>query len=389
MLELLFLLLPVAVLYGWYIGYRKAYQEFNKAESTRFQKIVSGVRFLLEGKKSKASEYLVDLLNDESDSYEAHLALAEVYRNRGDFDRAIKLHEELYSSKDIPKTKTDLASYELAKDFIAVSLYDKAIELLKAPIFDPDLQFKCISLLIKTYQRLGDWDDAMSLIEKNRDRLSDKYTVKLYSQFLCEKAQRALMAGKIVDGEKFITEALTINPSSTRGMIMKCDLLNGQGNNKVAIDLLEEIVTNNPDMVLIALPSLRKCYILPQELDAYMKTIEGWMKKTSSSEIIIEYASLLLKTDRDAARKLVVNQLRLHPSIKLFAELLNLQILSTNDKEACENMGLILTMINDEEAKRNTFSCHSCGFSSRVMFWKCPSCGEWDTIKPITGFEGD
>lgn len=389
MLELLFLLLPLAVLYGWYVGYRKAYQDFDRAESTRSQKIVSGVRFLLENKKTKASEYLVDLLNEDSDNYEAHLALAEVYRNRGDFDRAIKLHEELLSSADLPMMKSEVASYELAKDFIAVSLYDKAIKLLKVPVCDPDLQVKYLKLLIKTYQRLGDWDDALNLITANRSVLADKYTSMLYAQFLCEKAQNFLLGGDSEKGEKLINQALDANPLCIRALIMESELLSNRGKCPEAKALLEQIISHRPDMALIALTALRKCFVLPQETPEYMETLSLWIRKTTSSEVIIEYASMLLKNDVPAAKELIIKAIQDHPSLKLFGELLNLQILSTRDNESRENMGLILSLVHAEESSRSTYTCVNCGFSSRIMFWRCPSCGEWETFHPVTGFEGD
>ena len=30
-----------------------------------------------------------------------------------------------------------------------------------------------------------------------------------------------------------------------------------------------------------------------------------------------------------------------------------------------------------------TYKCKSCGFSSRVLYWQCPSCRHWNTVKPL------
>ena len=30
------------------------------------------------------------------------------------------------------------------------------------------------------------------------------------------------------------------------------------------------------------------------------------------------------------------------------------------------------------------YRCEACGFSSRKLFWQCPGCRDWSTVKPIT-----
>lgn len=33
--------------------------------------------------------------------------------------------------------------------------------------------------------------------------------------------------------------------------------------------------------------------------------------------------------------------------------------------------------------------CGNCGFESKQLYWQCPKCREWGTIKPIIGVEGE
>ena len=100
MLELLFLLLPIAVMYGWYMGVRQAKLSSDESKTSQTQQFVSGVKFLLEEKKDRASDIFVDLLHINSDNFDANLALAEVYRVRGDADKAIRIHNSHSSTKN-------------------------------------------------------------------------------------------------------------------------------------------------------------------------------------------------------------------------------------------------------------------------------------------------
>lgn len=54
MLELLFLLLPIAALYGWYMGYRSARKGQDDVRNKLSQDYVTGVNLLLSNQQDKA-----------------------------------------------------------------------------------------------------------------------------------------------------------------------------------------------------------------------------------------------------------------------------------------------------------------------------------------------
>ena len=31
-----------------------------------------------------------------------------------------------------------------------------------------------------------------------------------------------------------------------------------------------------------------------------------------------------------------------------------------------------------------TYNCSNCGYTAKNFIWQCPSCNQWETIKPIT-----
>ena len=62
MLELLFLLLPVAALYGWYMGYRNAKKGQDEVSNKLSRDYVTGVNFLLSNQQDKAVDLFLDML---------------------------------------------------------------------------------------------------------------------------------------------------------------------------------------------------------------------------------------------------------------------------------------------------------------------------------------
>ena len=42
-----------------------------------------------------------------------------------------------------------------------------------------------------------------------------------------------------------------------------------------------------------------------------------------------------------------------------------------------------------DKSKRNLVVCPHCGFESKILFWNCPSCRRWESMKPKKGLDGD
>lgn len=73
MLELLFLLLPVAAAYGWYMGRRSAQQNKQDEANRLSRDYVAGVNFLLSNQQDKAVDLFLDMLKEDTGTVEAHL----------------------------------------------------------------------------------------------------------------------------------------------------------------------------------------------------------------------------------------------------------------------------------------------------------------------------
>lgn len=119
MLELLFLLLPVAAAYGWYMGRRSA-QQTKQDEANRLSRdYVAGVNFLLSNQQDKAVDLFLDMLKEDTGTVEAHLTLGNLFRSRGEVDRAIRIHQTLMESASLTYEQRLLAVQQLGRDYMA------------------------------------------------------------------------------------------------------------------------------------------------------------------------------------------------------------------------------------------------------------------------------
>ncbi|MBC7177334.1 lipopolysaccharide assembly protein LapB, partial [Klebsiella pneumoniae] len=125
MLELLFLLLPVAAAYGWYMGRRSAQQSKQDDASRLSRDYVAGVNFLLSNQQDKAVDLFLDMLKEDTGTVEAHLTLGNLFRSRGEVDRAIRIHQSLMESASLTYDQRLLAVQQLGRDYMAAGLYDR------------------------------------------------------------------------------------------------------------------------------------------------------------------------------------------------------------------------------------------------------------------------
>ena len=101
MLELLFLLLPIAAAYGWYMGQRSAKKDQDDISNKLSRDYVTGVNFLLSNQTDKAVDLFLDMLQKQEteneieshSQFEAELTLGNLFRSRGEVDRALRIHQ--------------------------------------------------------------------------------------------------------------------------------------------------------------------------------------------------------------------------------------------------------------------------------------------------------
>ena len=116
MLELLFLLLPVAAGYGWIMGRNSVRQAQRKQSSILSKHYYKGLNFLLSDQPDKAVDTLIKMINVNSDTVETHIAMGSFFRHRGEIDRAIKVHQNLVSRDELPPAERENALRELGHD---------------------------------------------------------------------------------------------------------------------------------------------------------------------------------------------------------------------------------------------------------------------------------
>src|SRR6187455_821489 len=157
----LFLLLPVAAASGWLAGRlggeRKGGARVSRLSNTYFR----GLNYLLNEQQDKAIEVFLKLAEINRDTVETHLALGNLFRRRGEVDRAIRVHQHLIARPNLSQEEKTVALLELGEDYMRAGLLDRA-ETLFTDLVAMDAQVpSALRHLIGIYQHEKDWGKAI------------------------------------------------------------------------------------------------------------------------------------------------------------------------------------------------------------------------------------
>ena len=125
MVELIYLLLPLA----FYSGWRAARKSFDKNEQKNKQlsgHFVKGVNFLLNEEPDKALEVFLNYPDIDEYTAETYHLLGNMFRDRGQVDRALRVHQNLIGRSNLDSEQKQKAMFSLGKDYFAAGMLDRA-----------------------------------------------------------------------------------------------------------------------------------------------------------------------------------------------------------------------------------------------------------------------
>ncbi|MEN8169639.1 MAG: lipopolysaccharide assembly protein LapB [Pseudomonadota bacterium] len=384
--ELLFLLLPLAALSGWLIGRRRKGQN-DKASDDCFslsQDYFKGLNYLLNEQSDKALEVFIQMSELDSETVELHFTLANLLVKRGEVDRAIRIHQNLIARPTLSPHDRNRALYELAQDYMRAGLLDRAEGLFSELVDDVSFGQQSRQQLLDVYQQEKEWDKAIVIARRLHDLKSGSQTV--LAHFFCEQANEALQQGDSSLAMKRVRRAFNEDRNSVRASLIEAKIHLRNQNHRAAIKSLKKVTQQNSEYLPLILEPLQQAYEQQGNLDEYVAFLRQLPDEGSLSSALKLSEQLQHREGNENATQLLTPLLRRRPSLRILKRLLELR---ANKRSDDAELQLALITLDKFLADKPVFHCENCGFSSKTMQWQCPSCKQWDRVKPIHGIEGD
>lgn len=388
MLELLFLLLPVAAAYGWYMGRRSAQQAKDQETNRLSRDYVAGVNFLLSNQQDKAVELFLDMLKEDTGTVEAHLTLGNLFRSRGEVDRAIRIHQSLMESASLTYDQRLLAVQQLGRDYMAAGLYDRAEEMFKQLVDETDFRVGALQQLLQIYQATSDWQKAIEVAERLVKLGKDKQRMEI-AHFYCELALQAMGSDDMERAMSLLKKGAAADRNSARISIMMGRIFMARGDYASAVESLQKVIEQDHELVSETLEMLQVCYQQLNKPQEWADFLKRCVEENTGATAELMLAEVVDQQEgQDTAQVYITRQLQRHPTMRVFHRLMDYHLQEAEEGRAKESLMVLRDMVGEQVRTKPRYRCHKCGFTAFTLYWHCPSCRAWSTIKPIRGLDG-
>ena len=384
-----YLLLLTAIIAGWLLGrFGSSKSTHTKASSSDlFQNYFVGLNYLLNDEPDEAIDTFIKALEINSETIETHLALGTLLRRRGKVDKAINVHQALLARPNLERDFSNSVRLQLALNYIAAGLLDRAERLLKEVLDDGgEAKWDALRQLITIYQTEKEWENAIacsSALLKNRQFKKDPALLGGAAHYCCEIAQQHLHNNQDAQARSQIKRAFTFELKSIRAMLLLADIEQREGKTKAAIKELLRVRAAKPQFISLLLEPLASCHENLGSRADFEKLLRTMVLEDSSTEAALMLVKITSASSGNVdAIRLLREHLELSPSSTALIELLGLQLNGVGENVA-SSLEPLLNLVKAQAQGSSEYRCHHCGFETKNFFWMCPSCKKWDKTSPI------
>jgi len=359
--------LPIAFVLGWMasrLDLRQLRIENRQAPKAYFR----GLNFLLNEQQDQAIDAFIEAVRNDPDTSELHFALGNLFRRRGEYERAVRVHEHLLSRGDLSRAERHRAQHALALDFLKAGLLDRAEEALRK-LEGSAFEGQALLALLAIYERSRDWPQAAEIARKLEASGQGSFAGRR-AHYLCEQAALADASS----AQALLREATQVAPGAPRPVLELAGLQRKAGDPRAALDTLAQLARGAPHTIpLLARPLAQAAAACGRERSA-LDILEASYELSPSLDVLEAIVEL---QPAQQGRAWYVRHLEREPSLVAASKWLAGERLEHQEYHARIQRAL-------EHAVKPLvrYRCAACGFEAKQHFWQCPGCQAWDSYPP-------
>lgn len=365
--------LPLAFVLGWLASrfdLRQLRAENRRAPKAYFK----GLNYLLNEQQDQAIDAFIEAVQNDPDTSELHFALGNLFRRRGEYDRAVRVHEHLLSRGDLGRVDRERAQHALALDFLKAGLLDRAEDALQRLEGTP-FEAQARLALLAIYERSRDWPHAASIARKMHDADQGDFSTR-QAHYLCEQALALSAQGDLDGAHRLLEQATVAAPLAARPRIEMARLQRLMGQPAAVLATLTSLADATPAALPLAAPLMVEAATTAGQTDAALALLHRHYALAPSLDVLEAIVAMEMADERtrDTARQRYVEHLDQERSLVAATKWLSGEKLEHEDFHPQVQRAL------DHAVKPLTrYRCAACGFEARQHFWQCPGCQTWDS----------
>jgi lipopolysaccharide biosynthesis regulator YciM len=368
--------LPAAFALGW-VASRLDLRQMRIANRQAPRAYFKGLNYLLNEQQDQAIDAFIEAVQNDPDTSELHFALGNLFRRRGEYDRAVRVHEHLLARADLSSADRQRAQHGLALDFQKAGLLDRAEEALRkleGTAFEGQARLARLAI----YERSREWAQAAQvarLLEKSGEA---NFDVRM-AHYQCEQAREAMQQGDAAQALQLLKAALQAAPEAARPRILLGQLQLAQGQAPQAFDTLSVLFERADAAAPLAAASLAKAAQAAGLGPQALRLLQTQLDKQASMDVLDAMVALEADTPvtNPSPQQRYLDHLGRHASLMAATRWL----VGNNTSEHPLPVPVQKAL---EQAIRPLarYRCAACGFEAKEHFWHCPGCQAWDSYPP-------
>ena len=363
--------LPLAFALGW-LASRLDLRQLRLENRQTPKAYFKGLNYLLNEQQDQAIDAFIEAVQHDPDTSELHFALGNLFRRRGEYERAVRVHQHLLSRADISQDDRDRAQHALALDYLKAGLLDRAeaaLRQLEGTAFESQAHLALLSI----YERSRDWPHASEIAAKLNHHEQGSFQGRL-SHYLCEQAQALAADGDAARIEDLLRQAMAQTPQAARPRMALARLQEQTGHTPKAYDTLVELVSVQPAAWPLVAPELARLAASLQRTDDALQRLQAAYTHSASLDVLQAIVRLLAMQDHASHLDWYLRHLEREPSLVAATQWLAQQPVSD-----AQHQPLIQRALERATKPLQRYRCAACGFEASQHFWQCPGCQAWDS----------
>ena len=372
--------LPLAFGLGWLASkfdVRQMRFENRQAPKAYFR----GLNFLLNEQQDQAIDAFIEAVQNDPDTSELHFALGNLFRRRGEYERAVRVHEHLLSRGDLSSVDRARAQHALALDFLKAGLLDRAeaaLQKLEGTAFESQARMA----LLANYERSRDWVQAAKMAQQLENTDQGSFSPRL-AHYLCEQAAAKVSAGELAQAADLLRLAMSTAPNAPRARMDLSRVLEQMGDPAAAYEALAQALTLAPAATPLFASQFAHIAIASNRAQEALTALKAAYAHRASLDVVEAIVSLeaalpvAFGSPADtlpSARDWYVHHLEREPSLVAAAKWI------AGEKLEHEQFHPQVQRALDHAVTPLTrYRCAACGFEAKQHFWQCPGCQTWDS----------
>ena len=368
--------LPAAFALGW-LASRFDIRQLRREQRDSPKAYFKGLNFLLNEQHDKAIDAFIEAVQQDPDTSDLHFALGNLFRRRGEYERAVRVHEHLLNRADLPTSERDRAQHGLAQDYMKAGLFDRAEAAWRAlagTAFDTEARLALLTL----HERSHDWRAAVEDAQLLERSGTGSYASRM-AHYWCELVLEADAKGQAADAAEALRRARESSPQSPRPLVIAGQRAHAAGDSAAALTAWRTLLASNPAAFGLVALEFAQCAVAAHDVAQALHELQTQHARSPSLDLLGALA--VLDPGEVQQRRRSADQLTLQPSLSAARDLLHLKMEQGGQADDAEFLR-IEAVIAQAAMPLQRYRCAACGFEAQRYFWQCPGCLNWDTYPP-------